>query len=55
MSGTLPRAALVGWDVPHLLDLIYVEPEEANEQLSARVGIGTPLSDVEAKHPSAPG
>ena len=55
VSGTLPRAALVGWDVPHLLDLIYVEPEEANEQLSARVGIGTPLSDVEAKHPSAPG
>ena len=44
VSDTLPRAALLGWDMPELLSHIGGDSwktTSADEQLAARVGVGT--------------
>ena len=44
MSDTLPRAALLGWDMPELLSHIRsdsLQTTSADEQLATRVGVET--------------
>ena len=44
VSDTLPRATLLGWDMPELLSHIGGDSRKttsADEQLAARVGVAT--------------